>query len=172
MSEQRPCRMLGCCRMTAGYQTLRVDDAALREGKTAMAHKRRRFGYRRIHVLLRREGHASVVLPSLVNIAVVNVAAPKISFLHAVTTDRESVGDVQVWCSESEATLRTCSERSLTAFADLASFTNGHCRSKIPNHQPPANTPPPRPAVRFPARAARRHRCWWRSTDEPLRSSY
>jgi putative transposase len=91
MSEQQPCRMLGCCRMTAGYQTLRVDDAALREGKTAMAHKRRRFGYRRIHFLLRRQGHASVVLPSLVNIAVVNVAAPKISFLHAVATDRESV---------------------------------------------------------------------------------
>ena len=58
MSERRACRMLGCCRMTARYQTVRVDDVALREGMKAMAHKRRRFGYRRLHVLLRREGHA------------------------------------------------------------------------------------------------------------------
>ena len=52
------CRVLGCCRMTARYQTVRVDDTALREGMKALAHKRRRFGYRRLHVLLRREGHA------------------------------------------------------------------------------------------------------------------
>ena len=44
--------------MTARYQTVRVDDVALREGMKTMAHKRRRFGYRRLHVLLRREGHA------------------------------------------------------------------------------------------------------------------
>ena len=43
--------------MTARYQTVRVDDVALREGMKTMAHKRRRFGYRRLHVLLRREGH-------------------------------------------------------------------------------------------------------------------
>lgn len=54
----RACRVLGCCRMTARYQTVRVDDVVLREGMKAMAHKRRRFGYRRLHVLLRREGHA------------------------------------------------------------------------------------------------------------------
>ena len=43
--------------MTARYQTVRVDDVDLREGMKTMAHKRRRFGYRRLHVLLRREGH-------------------------------------------------------------------------------------------------------------------
>ena len=43
--------------MTTRYQTVRVDDVALREGMKALAHKRRRFGYRRLHVLLRREGH-------------------------------------------------------------------------------------------------------------------
>ena len=52
MSERRACRVLGCCRMIARYQTVRVDDVALREGMKAMAHKRRR-----LHVLLRREGH-------------------------------------------------------------------------------------------------------------------
>jgi putative transposase len=41
------------------YQALRTDDVALRERMKAIAHKRRRFGYRRLHVLLRREGHTS-----------------------------------------------------------------------------------------------------------------
>ena len=61
MSERRACRVLGCCRMTARYQTVRVDDVVLREGMKAMAHKRRRFGYRRLHVLLRRFRTLTVV---------------------------------------------------------------------------------------------------------------
>jgi putative transposase len=43
--------------MTMRYQSLRTDDVALRERMKAIAHERRRFGYRRLHVLLRREGH-------------------------------------------------------------------------------------------------------------------
>jgi putative transposase len=39
------------------YQAIRVDDGLLRERMKAIAHERRRFGYRRLHVLLRREGH-------------------------------------------------------------------------------------------------------------------
>ena len=39
------------------YQALRTDDIVLRERMKAIAHERRRFGYRRLHVLLRREGH-------------------------------------------------------------------------------------------------------------------
>ena len=58
MSERRACRILGCCRMTVRYQSLRPDDAALRERLKSLAHERRRFGYRRLHVLLRQEGHA------------------------------------------------------------------------------------------------------------------
>ena len=57
MSERRACQVLGCCRMTMRYQTIRVDDAVLRERMKTIAHERRRFGYRRLHVLLRREGH-------------------------------------------------------------------------------------------------------------------
>lgn len=57
MSERRACRVLSCCRMTMRYQALRTDDVALRERMKAIAHERRRFGYRRLHVLLRREGH-------------------------------------------------------------------------------------------------------------------
>ena len=44
------------CRMTMRYQTTRSDDVALRERMRAIAHERRRFGYRRVHVLLKREG--------------------------------------------------------------------------------------------------------------------
>ena len=57
MSERRACKTIGMCRMTRRYETVRPDDAALRERMRAIAHERRRFGYRRLHVLLRREGH-------------------------------------------------------------------------------------------------------------------
>lgn len=58
MSERRACKATGFCRMTVRYQTTRADDGVLRERMKAMAAERRRFGYRRLHVLLRREGFA------------------------------------------------------------------------------------------------------------------
>jgi putative transposase len=42
--------------MTVRYRSRRADDSALRLRLRALAHERRRFGYRRLHVLLRREG--------------------------------------------------------------------------------------------------------------------
>ncbi|RZI65471.1 MAG: IS3 family transposase [Pseudomonas sp.] len=57
MSERRACKAIGFCRMTIRYETRRIDDYDLRERLKALAHERRRFGYRRLHVLLRREGH-------------------------------------------------------------------------------------------------------------------
>ena len=57
MSERRACKAIGCCRMTVRYQTSRADDAGLRERMRPIAHERRRFGYRRLHVLLKREGY-------------------------------------------------------------------------------------------------------------------
>jgi putative transposase len=56
MSERRACQLLQCCRMTVRYASVRADDTNLRDQMKAIAHERRRFGYRRIHVLLRREG--------------------------------------------------------------------------------------------------------------------
>jgi putative transposase len=56
ISERRACELLDCCRMTIRYASVRPDNAALRERMKAIAIERRRFGYRRIHVLLRREG--------------------------------------------------------------------------------------------------------------------
>jgi putative transposase len=56
MSERRACRTIGCIRMTVRYRCRRPDDAALRRRLRELAHERRRFGYRRLLVLLRREG--------------------------------------------------------------------------------------------------------------------
>ena len=58
MSERRACRVLGVDRTSVRYQATRPDDGALRDRLKALAQERRRFGYRRLHVLLRREGHA------------------------------------------------------------------------------------------------------------------
>jgi putative transposase len=58
MSERRACRVLGADRSSVRYAAARPDDGALRERLKALAQERRRFGYRRLHVLLRREGHA------------------------------------------------------------------------------------------------------------------
>ena len=57
MSERRACKATGFCRMTNRYQSTRPDDAELRERMIAIARERRRFGYRRLHVMLKREGH-------------------------------------------------------------------------------------------------------------------
>ena len=56
MSERRACRLLGCDRMTVRYRCRRLDDPRLRERLLALARERRRFGYRRLLIFLRREG--------------------------------------------------------------------------------------------------------------------
>ena len=56
MSERRACRVLKVDRASVRYEAARPDDTALRERLKALAQERRRFGYRRLHVLLRREG--------------------------------------------------------------------------------------------------------------------
>jgi len=48
--------MIGCVRMTVRYRSRRPAETELRDRLRALAHERRRFGYRRLHVLLRREG--------------------------------------------------------------------------------------------------------------------
>jgi len=56
MSERRACRVIGCERMTVRYRSRRPDDPHLRERLLALARERRRFGYRRLLIFLRREG--------------------------------------------------------------------------------------------------------------------
>jgi putative transposase len=43
--------------MTMRYEAIRQEDPVLRERLKELARVRRRFGYRRLHVFLRREGH-------------------------------------------------------------------------------------------------------------------
>jgi putative transposase len=56
MSERRACRVIGCDRMMVRYRSRRPDDPRLRERLVALARERRRFGYQRLLILLRREG--------------------------------------------------------------------------------------------------------------------
>lgn len=57
MSERRACSVIGADRTSIRYRGRRPDDQDLRERLRALASEWRRFGYRRLHVLLRREGH-------------------------------------------------------------------------------------------------------------------
>ena len=56
MSERRACRVIAADRSSVRYRAERPDDARVRERLRGLAAERRRFGYRRLHVLLRKEG--------------------------------------------------------------------------------------------------------------------
>ncbi|WP_375210912.1 IS3 family transposase [Hyphococcus sp.] len=56
MSERRACKTAGADRAMIRYRARRPDDEVLRTRMIALAHDRRRFGYRRLHVLLKAEG--------------------------------------------------------------------------------------------------------------------
>ena len=58
MSERRACAVVGADRTSVRYRSCRDDDADLRARLRELAGERRRFGYRRLHVLLRRDGLA------------------------------------------------------------------------------------------------------------------
>src|SRR4051794_24055356 len=58
MSERRACRVAEADRSSVRYRRRRPDDALVRERLKALAAQRRRVGYRRLWVLLRRGGHA------------------------------------------------------------------------------------------------------------------
>jgi putative transposase len=56
ISTRRACRLVGHARSTQTYRSKRKDPAGLRQRMKELAAARPRFGYRRIHTLLRREG--------------------------------------------------------------------------------------------------------------------
>ena len=56
MSIRRACRVLQSDPKMYRYKSRRGDQAALKERIKMIAETRVRYGYRRIHVLLRREG--------------------------------------------------------------------------------------------------------------------
>jgi len=56
MSERRACRIIGADRTAIRYRSKRKTDERARARLRELAHERRRFGYRRLHVLLKAEG--------------------------------------------------------------------------------------------------------------------
>ena len=58
VSERRACSIIAADRSVVRYLSRRPDDAALRGRLRELADERRRFGYRRLYVLLRSEGGA------------------------------------------------------------------------------------------------------------------
>jgi putative transposase len=56
VSERRACKVLGTDRTSVRYRGRRADDALVRARLRELAAIRRRFGYRRLLVLMRREG--------------------------------------------------------------------------------------------------------------------
>ena len=57
-SQRRACALVGMHPKTYRYVSVRTDDAGLRATLKALAQERRRFGYRRLHILLKRAGVA------------------------------------------------------------------------------------------------------------------
>src|SRR5690606_41509422 len=56
MGITRACGLVGISRSLFAYESKRTGDVALIERMKEMAALKRRYGYRRIHILLRREG--------------------------------------------------------------------------------------------------------------------
>ena len=58
VSERRACGLVKIHRATCRYRRRRVENPRLRERLRELAATRRRFGYRRLKILLKREGFA------------------------------------------------------------------------------------------------------------------
>jgi putative transposase len=56
VSQRRACQVIEADRSSMRYHSVRPDDAALRARLRELSAVRRRFGYRRLLLLLRREG--------------------------------------------------------------------------------------------------------------------
>jgi putative transposase len=59
LSERRACSIVGADRKMVRYRSRRPPETELRGRLRALANERRRFGYRRLFILLRREGEPS-----------------------------------------------------------------------------------------------------------------
>jgi len=59
LSERRACKIVGADRKMIRYRSIRPPETELRQRLRDLANERRRFGYRRLFVLLRREGEPS-----------------------------------------------------------------------------------------------------------------
>jgi hypothetical protein len=87
LSERRACSIVSADRKMVRYRSWRPPDTELRTQLRDLAHERKRFGYRRLFVLLRQEGEPSGIIapvavasasavPEAVEVVVVAVADP------------------------------------------------------------------------------------------------
>ncbi|GAC1430248.1 MAG: hypothetical protein NVSMB62_27670 [Acidobacteriaceae bacterium] len=56
VSERRACSVVELPRATCRYESLKVEDPKLREDLRQLAAERPRFGYRRLHLMMKRKG--------------------------------------------------------------------------------------------------------------------
>lgn len=61
LSERRACQIISVDRKMIRYRSCRPPEVALRAKLRDLANERRRFGYRRLFILLRRDGEPSGV---------------------------------------------------------------------------------------------------------------
>lgn len=55
-SERKACQLTGISTSVYRYSSIRGDDGALRLRMRELASERKRFGSRRLHIMLKREG--------------------------------------------------------------------------------------------------------------------
>lgn len=55
-SQRKACQLVGANRASIRYESHRPEEGLLKEKITTIAHEKRRYGYRRIHMLLKRQG--------------------------------------------------------------------------------------------------------------------
>lgn len=55
-SERKACQLVGVNRASIRYVSHKPEEGLLRGRITSIAHEKRRYGYRRIHILLKRDG--------------------------------------------------------------------------------------------------------------------
>ena len=80
MSERQACKAIGCCHINVRYKTTRPDGGDLRDRMMAIAHERRRFGYKRLHVMLRREVFVVQIFPLAQRLMPKRKVSPKSSW--------------------------------------------------------------------------------------------
>ena len=62
VSERRACKLMDVDRSTYRYEPRPDHNAALRQALVALARQKPRYGYRRLHVVLEKRGHAASVM--------------------------------------------------------------------------------------------------------------
>jgi hypothetical protein len=66
VSEIRACKVIRICRTSYRYRSIRDEQVPLRPGINEIARVRARYGYKRIHVLLKQEGcQSQACLPDI-----------------------------------------------------------------------------------------------------------